>query len=78
MGATGLAVVLVPFETFHAKWDQTETENPAAQEANDQTQDPLESCVVMFHLGESLLATRIAFHVEWLLVSRGHTVGFHH
>ncbi len=78
MSATCLAVVFIPFEAFHAEGDQTEAEDPAAQEANDQTEDPLESSFVMFHLGESLLAARVALHVEGLLVSRGHTVGLNH
>ena len=78
MSATRLTVVLIPFEAFHAEWDQAKAENPATQEANDQTEYPLKSSFIMFHLGKSLLAARVALDVEWLLVSRGHAVGFDH
>ena len=77
VGAALLAIVVVPPEGLNAEGNEAQTEDPAAKQAYDEAQQPLQSGFLYFHPGLTLFTAVVALHLSgphvpsWLAVWSG-------
>ena len=68
----------MPLHCLHAEGNAAQTEDPAAQQQNDQTQEPLHQARLFSHLSQTSLSTVIALNLERFVMSGGNAVWGHH
>ena len=69
-GPTVRAEVFVTPERLHAERNEAEAEDPAADQDNEEAEEPLQARLFALNLGEGRLAARVALHLKRLAVPR--------
>ena len=77
-GATLLAKVLVAAHCFAAaEWNETEAEDPSAQQDDYKAEKPLQSGLLVLDLGFASLSTCVALGLKWFHMPSWDTVRSH-